>query len=245
MENILVPDRPQLHQTTPQPLAVRLRRPLLLLLIVGLLVVSYIFLQRTGVLEMLMDAELLRIEIERLGQWGPVALMLLMTTAIVINPIPSAPIALAAGALYGHSWGTLYVVIGAGSGAMIAFLIARLAGQNLLKRLFGERIGLTWLGSQNVMMGMVFISRLLPFISFDLVSYGAGLTPLKLWRFAVATFSGLIPSSFLLAHFGGELAVGDFENTLTTLLLLGLITLIPFAGKALWNWYQNRRQQKR
>lgn len=220
------------------------RRLIPLLLIVGFLLLSYLLLQRTGLLEVLMDAELLRTEIERLGNWGPVALMLVMATAIVINPIPSAPIALAAGALYGHSWGTLYVVMGAGSGAMIAFLIARLVGRDLLKRLFGERIAPAWIGSQNVMMGMVFISRLLPFISFDLVSYGAGLTPLKLWRFALATFGGLIPSSFLLAHFGGEMAVGDFENTVTTLLLLGLITLIPFAGKVLWDWRQKKIKQK-
>lgn len=240
----MVPDRPQPHQRITQPFVVR-RRLLLLLLFVALLIVSYMLLQHSGLLDLLLDAELLRIEIERLGHWGPIILMLLMATAIVINPIPSAPIALAAGALYGHSWGALYVVIGAGSGAMLAFLIARLAGRELLKQLFGERIVPAWFGSQNVMMGMVFVSRLLPFISFDLVSYGAGLTPLKFWRFVIATFGGIIPTSFVLAYFGEEMVAGDYENTLLTVLLLGLIMLVPIVGRALWDWYKNRGQHRR
>ena len=218
--------------------------PLLMLVGLGLL---YLLLQRSGALELLMDTERLRLWIEAQGGWGPVSLMLLMGCAVVINPIPSAPIALAAGALYGHSWGTLYVVIGAGCGAIIAFMIARWVGHQPLKRLLGERTELRWLGSQNALMGMVFVSRLMPFLSFDLVSYGAGLTPLRLWRFVIATFAGLIPSSFLLAHIGGELTTTERVTTLTTLLWLGLLTLIPFIAKAIWDWHQRRsamRQRK-
>ena len=48
-----------------------------------------------------------------------------------------------------------------------------------------------WMGSQNALMGIVFVSRLLPFLSFDIVSYGAGLTTLSAWRFALATLAGL------------------------------------------------------
>jgi hypothetical protein len=35
------------------------------------------------------------------------------------------------------------------------------------------------LGSQNAMTGLVAALRLIPFVSFDIVSYAAGLTPLK------------------------------------------------------------------
>jgi uncharacterized membrane protein YdjX (TVP38/TMEM64 family) len=51
---------------------------------------------------------------------------------------------------------------------------------------------------------------LLPlFISFDAVSYAAGLTPLAFWQFMVATLVGMIPISFLLAYFGEELITAD------------------------------------
>jgi uncharacterized membrane protein YdjX (TVP38/TMEM64 family) len=100
-------------------------------------------------------------------------------------------------------------------------------GHDLLRRLFGERVALGWLGSQNALTWMVFVSRLLPFVSFDLVSYGAGLTPIKPWRFALATLLGLIPASFLLAHFGGELAGANLDNAMNVLLLVGLLVAVP------------------
>jgi len=52
----------------------------------------------------------------------------LIALAIVFNPLPGAPIALGAGAIYGHTLGTVYVVAGAELGAILAFMIARWAG---------------------------------------------------------------------------------------------------------------------
>lgn len=78
-------------------------------------------------------------------------------------------------------------------------------------------------------MGFVFVSRLLPFISFDIVSYAAGLTVLSFWRFALATLAGIVPMSFLLAHFGEEISAGDDRRIMVSVVLLGSITLIPVA----------------
>ncbi|MBC7286329.1 VTT domain-containing protein, partial [Hoeflea sp.] len=87
--------------------------------------------------------------------------------------------------------------------------------------------------SQNALMVVVFVTRLMPFLSFDIISYAAGLTPLRTWRFAVATLLGIIPASFLLAHFGDELASGDWRRAGVTVLALGLITLLPAGWKAM------------
>ena len=61
------------------------------------------------------------------GAWGPTVIILLMTVAIVATPIPSAPIALAAGAAYGHTIGTIYIVIGA-EHLFYVFVIAFICG---------------------------------------------------------------------------------------------------------------------
>ncbi len=167
----------------------------------------------------------------QLGVWGPLAIITLMAGAIVWSPIPSAPIAMAAGAAYGHTWGTLYVLLGAESGALIAFSLARWLGHDVITKWFGERVSLKWFGSQNALMALVFGSRLLPFISFDIISYAAGLTPLVLWRFALATLAGIIPASFLLAHFGSEMASGDAQRTVTTVLIVLGAAAIPFLIK--------------
>lgn len=193
------------------------------------LIAAYWVLRETGVLGTIVDEVQLRGWIVNLGAWGPIAVIALMMLAILVSPIPSAPIAMAAGAAYGHGWGTLYVLIGAEAGALAAFGIARMLGGATLSRWFGNRLSVGLSGSQNVLMGIVFASRLLPFISFDLISYAAGLTPLSWGRFALATLAGIVPASFFLAHLGLELMSGETEQFIYIALALGLLTAIPVA----------------
>lgn len=161
------------------------------------------------------------------GWTGPIIVVASIAGAIIVSPLPSAPIALAAGAVYGHTLGTLYVVLGATLGAIGAFGIARMLGRDLLRRWFGDRLEVGLLGSQNALTAMVFVFRLLPFMSFDVVSYAAGLSALTTPRFLAATVAGVVPVSFALTHFGGELASGEDDRILTSVLALGLVTGAP------------------
>ena len=181
----------------------------------------------------LMDGERLGMLVTRAGFWGPVLIVTLMTVAVVASPIPSAPIALAAGAAYGHVWGTVQVVIGAELEALIAFGLARVLGHDVLRRVFGDRVDAGLLGSQAALTVTVFASRLMPFVSFDMISYAAGLSRLHAWRFALATLAGIVPASFLLAHFGGEAVSGDFGRATWAILGLGLVTGLPVLWVAL------------
>ncbi|MBK0327728.1 TVP38/TMEM64 family protein [Rhodobacteraceae bacterium F11138] len=181
----------------------------------------------------LLEPERLETLVARAGLWGPVLIVTLMTIAVVASPIPSAPIALAAGAAYGHLWGTVQVVIGAELGALIAFGLARVLGHDVLRRVFGDRVDAGLLGSQNALTATVLASRLMPFVSFDMISYAAGLSRLHAWRFALATLAGIIPASFLLAHFGGEAVSGDLGRAIWAVLGLGLLTGLPLLWVAM------------
>ncbi len=59
-------------------------------------------------------------------------------------------------------------------------------------------------------------------------------------RMFVVALAGLIPASFLLAHFGDELTSSSLDQALLILLLLGGITLIPVVIKGLLGWYRRR-----
>jgi uncharacterized membrane protein YdjX (TVP38/TMEM64 family) len=187
----------------------------------------------------LMDVERLNMLVVRAGIWGPVVIVTLMTVAVVASPIPSAPIALAAGAAYGHLWGAVQVVIGAELGALIAFGLARILGHDVLRRVFGDRVDAGLLGSQDALTMTVFASRLMPFVSFDMISYAAGLSRLHVWRFALATLAGIIPASFLLAHFGGEAVSGELGRATWAVLGLGLVTGLPLL------WIATRRKTQK
>ncbi|KIN71466.1 TVP38/TMEM64 family protein [Sulfitobacter guttiformis] len=181
----------------------------------------------------LLDAERLEMLVARAGIWGPVVIVALMTVAVVASPVPSAPIALAAGAAYGNIWGTVQVVIGAELGALIAFGLARILGHDVLRRVFGDRVDAGLLGSQTALTATVLASRLMPFVSFDIISYAAGLSKINSWRFALATLVGIIPASFLLAHFGSEAVSGDLGRATWAVLGLGLVTGLPLLWVAL------------
>jgi uncharacterized membrane protein YdjX (TVP38/TMEM64 family) len=193
-----------------------------------MIAVLFFLMAETELAKMLGEPEALRQWVEDIGWLGPAALMGLMTLAIVLSPLPSAPIALAAGAAYGHIWGTVYVSIGAETGALAAFAIARFLGGETLQRWFGQKLALGLLGSQRRLMALVFGLRLLPFVSFDVVSYAAGLTPLAAWRFALATLAGIVPISFLLTHFGDRLVGGELDSVALAVLALGLVTGASF-----------------
>jgi uncharacterized membrane protein YdjX (TVP38/TMEM64 family) len=202
---------------------------------------AYFMLINSGFANLFSDLDLLVMRIRELGILGPMLVIGLMVLAIVFNPLPSAPIALAAGAVYGHVVGTIYIVTGAGVGAIIAFAIARFAGHELARKFLGENLSLGRLGSQNALTTIVFVSRLIPFMSFDLVSYAAGLTAIKLWRFALATLLGLMPVSFILAHMGSEIVESSHGDVIVIILIIGLFTLVPLLINAVQR-YRHRHQ---
>jgi len=102
-----------------------------------------------------------------------------------------------------------------------------------LRRVFGDRVDASLLGSQGGLTLTVFASRLMPFVSFDMISYAAGLSRLHAWRFTLATLAGIIPASFLLAHFGGEAVSGDIGQATWAVLSLGLVTGLPLLWVAM------------
>ena len=185
------------------------------------------------------EPERLETLVARAGLWGPVLIVALMTIAVVASPIPSAPIAMAAGAAYGHVWGTVQVVIGAELGALIAFGLARVLGHDAVRRVFGDKLDAGLLGSQTTLTLTVFASRLMPFVSFDMISYAAGLSRLHAWRFALATLAGIIPASFLLAHFGSEAVSGELGRVTWAVFGLGLVTGLPLV------WAATRKNEER
>ena len=177
-----------------------------------------------------------------MGMAGPLALIGLMVLAIVLSPIPSGPIAIAAGAMYGTLWGGVFVVTGALLGSVAAFGAARYLGFDAVRR-SDNRI-LKFIAaprSQFSLMLIVFASRLVPFISFDAVSYAAGLTCLSFGRFILATLLGVVPICFALAAMGSGMADGG-ASWMWIVVLGGAITLLPVIGKWIWDRHMRARR---
>jgi uncharacterized membrane protein YdjX (TVP38/TMEM64 family) len=167
--------------------------------------------------------------LDGLGAWAPLVFVALMTAAVVVSPIPSVPLDIAAGLAFGLVWGTLYTLLGAEIGAVIAFTIARRLGRpRLARRLPGaamRRIDdlATRRGARAILL-----MRLLPVFNFDWVSYAAGLTSMPLPVFALATFVGMIPPVIAIVAVGATISDNP---TLAGAIFAALVlaVLIPLA----------------
>jgi uncharacterized membrane protein YdjX (TVP38/TMEM64 family) len=208
-------------------------------IIAGALVITVaaglIFAARAATAPAMMTAEWVHDTVAGLGMAGPLALVGLMIVAIVVSPIPSGPIAVAAGALYGTLWGGVLAIAGAAMGALIAFGAARYLGFDAIRR--SDNPVLEYIArprSQFALMLIVFASRLVQFISIDAISYAAGLTCLSFGRFALATLLGIVPICFALAAMGAGMVEGGTDWMLVVT-MGGAITLLPILAKWVWD----------
>jgi uncharacterized membrane protein YdjX (TVP38/TMEM64 family) len=79
----------------------------------------------------------------------------------------------------------------------------------------------------------VLIARLLPFVSFDIVSYAAGLTAMGWWEFIWATGLGQLPATLVYSYVG-DMLVGSVRNVVFGLLMLFALTTLIIMVRQMW-----------
>lgn len=158
---------------------------------------------------------------------APLMLVISMILAVMSGVIPSVALDIAAGSYFGPYLGTLYCTVGALIGAIFSFLIARFLGRGIIEYFLKGHINFCSRCSDRLLTKMVFISRLIPVVSFELVSYGAGLTKMSIRNFTLATFFGMIPLTFVYNYFGSFLAVDRTLIFVFGLIMVALFFLFP------------------
>ncbi len=169
------------------------------------------------------------------GILAPCVSFFLMILQSVIFFLPSMPIMLANGLIFGPLWGFLLSWTSNTAGVCIAFLIARKWGRPIVE-LMANREKLEKADQLISKYGKyaVFIARLYPIVSFDIISYAAGITSIKFLHFIVAAGLGGIPSILLWSVGGGGLKRLNAEgwyvlpSVLIFLLFIGLIMGLSF-----------------
>ncbi len=203
------------------------KKTILKILLFGLLALIFFLSQFVWDITTYFNPDRIQALLSRAGRFAPFAYMLFMALAVVISPIPSLPLDIAAGIFFGPILGTLYSSLGALGGASLSFLIARLLGRKWIERFLGGHINFCTACSNKLLTKIVFFSRLLPVVSFDIISYGAGLTKMSLKHFSLATFLGMLPLTFLYNTFGSIIVVGKGLTIILGLIMVILFLLVP------------------
>lgn len=163
-----------------------------------------------------------------IGPFAPLIYMVIMAATAIIIPIPGPPLFVVAGAFFGPFLGTVYAVVGSLAGAVIAFLIARFLGRDVIESMVGKQVVICCECSEGLLTKIIFFSRLLPLISFDVVSYGAGLTRMSLRSFVLATLLGSLPMTFIYHFFGSVMAVSSTTALILGLLIVAILFALPY-----------------
>lgn len=169
-----------------------------------------------------------------------VAAFALLYALIVAFSVPGALImTLAGGFLFGTVIGGSATVVGATAGAIALFIAARTAFGDVLKRRVGGAVAKFEAGVRKNAFSYVVTLRLLPIFPFWLVNIGLGLVDIPLRTYALATFLGVMPATFIYSALGAGLgSVFDrneaprlsiiFEpQILLPLIALALLSLAP------------------
>jgi len=193
--------------------------------VVGLLLLA-LFLERWLHLSKILDPGRVDSQLQAAGPLAPVIFMLVMA-GTVVSPIPTFPLDVLAGRVFGPVYGTLYAVTGATLGAMVSFFVARWLGRDLIARFLEGHINFCQQCSDRLLIKVVFFARLIPAVSFDMVSYGAGLTKMSWTKFAAATFVGMLPLTSIYVSFGSLFSISPPVVWMGGAIVVALFFLLP------------------
>ena len=179
-----------------------------------------------------------------MAQYGPAAAVvsfLLMVFQSVIAPLPAFLITIANANLFGWWQGAILSWTSAMAGAALCFWIARVVGREAVEKLAGKN-GIRQMeeffqrhGTQSVL-----IARLLPFVSFDWVSYFAGHTSMRFWSFFLATGLGQLPATIVYSYVGGMLT-GGAKLLMTGLLILFALAILVVVVRQVYTETQKKK----
>ena len=164
-----------------------------------------------------------------------VAAFALLYALVVAFSIPGALIlTLSGGFLFGVLVGGTATVLGATLGAVAVFIAARSAFGDVLKRRVGGAVAKFEEGVRKNAFSYVLTLRLLPIFPFWLVNIGLGVVNIPLRTYALATFLGVIPGTFIYSALGAGLgSIFDRDEAPNISSVLEPQIFLPLAGLAL------------
>ena len=182
--------------------------------------------------------------IRSFGAYAMAFSFVLMVFSSLLAPLPAFMITLSNAAIFGWWQGAILSWSSAMVGSALCFFLARGLGRDVIEKLAG-RGALAGVEGYFQKYGTktILVCRLLPFVSFDAVSYFAGLTPIKFLPFFIATGLGQTPATIVYSYVGGMLTGGAKALMIGLLCLFSLVILAGII-KQIYTEYQAKKAAK-
>lgn len=142
-----------------------------------------------------------------LGIWGPIVVAGVYILACVLMA-PGSVLTVGAGFLFGLVGGTITASVGSTLGACAAFLVGRTVARGWVEQKVVRRPKFKAIDRAVGREGfkIVLLTRLSPIFPFNLLNYAYGLTEVRFWSYALASWLGMLPGTVLFVYIGWSLA---------------------------------------
>ncbi|WP_006244738.1 TVP38/TMEM64 family protein [Mycolicibacterium tusciae] len=138
------------------------------------------------------------------GPWFPLA-FLGAHAVVTVFPIPRSAFTLSAGLLFGPVVGIPLAVAAATVSAVIALLLVRAAGWQLIKLVPHPRIESLDARLRERGWPAIVSMRLIPAVPFSVLNYAAGASAVRVLPYTLATLVGLVPGTSAVVILGDAL----------------------------------------
>lgn len=167
--------------------------------------------------------------VDGFGVWGRAVFVGMVLLQVIVALIPGEPIELMAGYMFGMWEGTLLCMAGILLGSAAVFALVRRFGPKFAEVFFPQKElkRLNFLKNPKKSGVLAFILMTIPGTPKDLLSYFAGLTPLKMWQWLVIVTVSRIPS-LVTSTVSGALA-GE-ENYLLSAIVFAITIALAVIG---------------
>ena len=175
------------------------------------------------------DPEQFRAWVDSFGVWGRLVFVGMVFLQVIVALIPGEPIELMAGYVFGMVEGTLLSMAGILLGSWVVFALVRRFGPRFAQVFFPEKElkRLSFLKNPKKSGVLAFILMTIPGTPKDLLSYFAGLMPLKTWQWLAIVAVSRIPS-LVTSTVSGALA--GKENYVLSAVVFGITILLSAIG---------------
>lgn len=160
--------------------------------------------------------------------WIAPVLYIAMYIARPFILFPASILSMAGGLAFGTWFGMLYTLVGAVTGAVLSFLVARKIGGGFFRGKADPRLSKIETAMERRGFMMVLLLRIAPFVPFDLVSYAAGVARVPLRAFLPATVIGTLPGTFAYNFLGASLSKGSWKEILIACCVFAVALAVPF-----------------
>lgn len=166
------------------------------------------------------DPKMVKVQVVQWGAWGPIVYMLLYAVGPSLL-VPGAVMTIAGGLAFGTTWGSVYSLIGADVGALVAFAAGRFLGKSFVEQIVGERFQSMLQKIAKHGFQIILYLRMVPVIPYNALNLLAGASPITFHDYFWASMIGMIPGTILFAFLGDALWHPLSPKFFLALLLIG------------------------